>query len=150
MRISPLVAALAALLLTSCHSVSSRPVPQDGTDLWLAGASPVGEIAAGVACRIDASLPREGYHIYDAEGQRHIDAGSEAGLRYGIYALQRAEMLGEAGPGMDVAEQPFYDLRILNHWDNLDDSVERGYAGPSMWEWTSPEIPEELFFPVML
>ena len=143
MRISPLVAALAALLLTSCHSVSFRPVPQDGTDLWLAGASPVGEIAAGVACRIDASLPREGYHIYDAEGQRHIDAGSEAGLRYGIYALQRAEMLGEAGPGMDVAEQPFYDLRILNHWDNLDDSVERGYAGPSMWEWTSPEIPEE-------
>ena len=44
---------------------------------------------------------------------------------------------------MDLWEKPFYDIRILNHWDNLDDSVERGYAGKSMWEWTSPEIPEE-------
>ena len=59
-----------------------------------------------------------------------------------MYALQRAEALGQAGPGMDLQEKPFYDLRILNHWDNLDDTVERGYAGLSMWEWTAAEIPE--------
>ena len=93
--------------------------------------------------RIDPGLPAEGFHIYDADGVRHVDAGSEAGLRYGLYALQRAEVLGQAGPGMDLQEKPFYDLRILNHWDNLDDTVERGYAGLSMWEWTAPEIPEE-------
>ena len=39
--------------------------------------------------------------------------------------------------------KPYYELRILNHWDNLDDSVERGYAGPSIWSWTADEIPEE-------
>jgi len=39
--------------------------------------------------------------------------------------------------------EPAYEYRILNHWDNLDDSVERGYAGPSIWSWTEEEIPEE-------
>ena len=39
--------------------------------------------------------------------------------------------------------EPFYARRILNHWDNLDDTVERGYAGPSLWEWTSDSIPTE-------
>ena len=37
--------------------------------------------------------------------------------------------------------EPAYEYRILDHWDNLDDSVERGYAGPSIWGWTSKELP---------
>ena len=135
-------AALAGLLLAACSS-SVRPAEQDGTGLWLAAGRPVDEIKAGVETRIDPGLPAEGFHIYDAGGVRHVDAGSEAGLRYGLYALQRAEVLGQAGPGMDLQEKPFYDLRLLNHWDNLDDTVERGYAGLSMWEWTAPEIPAE-------
>ena len=129
-----------AALLSACN----RPVPveQDGTGLWLAAARPYAEVLASVETAIDPALPAEGYHIYDADGQRHVAAGSEAGLRYGVYALQRAEVLGQAGPGMDLQEQPYYDLRLLNHWDNLDDTVERGYAGESMWEWTSPAVPE--------
>ena len=45
--------------------------------------------------------------------------------------------------GLDIHEKPYYEYRILNHWDNLDDTVERGYAGLSMWEWTAKEIPTE-------
>ncbi|MCR4860475.1 MAG: alpha-glucuronidase, partial [Bacteroidales bacterium] len=115
---------------------------QDGTDLWLAAARPYAAVLASVQTSIDPALPAEGFHIHDSDGQRCIDAGSEAGLRYGVYALQRAEVLGQAGPGMDLQEAPAYALRLLNHWDNLDDSVERGYAGKSMWEWTSADIPE--------
>lgn len=37
--------------------------------------------------------------------------------------------------------EPAYEYRILDHWDNLDDTVERGYAGSSIWEWTSEELP---------
>ena len=113
-----------ALLLSAC----SRPVPvaQDGTELWLAAGRPYAEVLASVQTKIDPALPAEGFHIYDAAGQRCIEAGSEAGLRYGVYALQRAEVLGQAGPGIDISEKPYYDLRLLNHWDNLDDSVERG------------------------
>ena len=135
-------AVLAGFLLAACTS-SVRPVEQDGTDLWLAAGRPAEEVFASVQTRIDPNLPREGFHIYDRDGQRFIDAGSDAGIRYGVYALQRAEVLGKAGPGMDVHEQPYYDLRLLNHWDNLDDTVERGYAGLSMWEWTAPEVPAE-------
>lgn len=42
----------------------------------------------------------------------------------------------------ELTGEPYYEYRILNHWDNLDDSVERGYAGKSMWQWTSDSIPE--------
>ena len=129
-----------AALFAACDRPA--PVAQDGTDLWLAASRPYSEVLASVQADIDPALPAEAFHIYDADGQRHVAAGSEAGLRYGVYALQRAEVLGQAGPGMDLQEQPFYDLRLLNHWDNLDDTVERGYAGESMWEWTSPTIPE--------
>lgn len=48
-----------------------------------------------------------------------------------------------AGGTPEPTGEPAYAYRILDHWDNLDDSVERGYAGKSMWEWTSKEIPAE-------
>ena len=133
--------ALTGLLAVAC----SQPVPvaQDGTDLWLAAGRSYEDVLASVTTGIDPALPAEGYHIYDVDGVRHVNAGSEAGLRYGVYALQRAEVLGQAGPGLDLQEKPYYSLRLLNHWDNLDDTVERGYAGMSMWEWTAPDIPVE-------
>ncbi len=129
-----------AALLAGCR----RPVPaaQDGSELWLAAGRPYEEILASVQTSVDPTLPAEGYRIYDADGARHIAGGSAAGLRYGVYALQRAEVLGQAGPGIELQEAPRYALRLLNHWDNLDDTVERGYAGESMWEWTADEIPE--------
>ena len=127
--------------LAAC--TTPQPKDQDGKELWLAAGRPYQEVLASVETAIDPALPAEGYHIYDTGGVRHIDAGSPSGLRYGVYALQRAEVLGQAKSGMDVQEKPFYDLRLLNHWDNLDDTVERGYAGLSMWEWTSPAVPEE-------
>ncbi len=135
-----LIPILAALAISAC--TAPNPKDQDGSDLWLAAGRPYQEVLSSVETAVNPALPAEGYHIYDKDGVRHIDAGSEAGLRYGVYALQRAEVLGEARPGMDLQEAPAYDLRLLNHWDNLDDSVERGYAGGSMWEWTSPSIPE--------
>ena len=135
------ISAAALAFFTAC--TTPQPKDQDGTQLWLAAGRPYQEVLASVETAIDPALPAEGYHIYDANGVRHIDAGSPSGLRYGVYALQRAEVLGQAKSGMDVQEKPFYDLRLLNHWDNLDDTVERGYAGLSMWEWTSPAVPEE-------
>ncbi len=61
----------------------------------------------------------------------------------GLLALSCARSVdllwGEAEVPLEGS--PAYDYRILNHWDNLDDSVERGYAGPSIWEWSSEELP---------
>ena len=70
---------------------------------------------------IDPSIANpEGYRI--ANGT--ISASTETGLLYGAYALLR----GESG-----YSEPFYKLRLLNHWDNLDGSIERGYAGKSIF-----------------
>lgn len=134
-----------AASMAACMSVGSctvTPSDQDGSELWLVNSRPYQEVLGTVETVIDSSLDKEEYHIYDVDGKRFVAGGSEAGVRYGVYALQRAEVLGQAAKGMDIREKPYYEYRILNHWDNLDDSVERGYAGPSMWEWTSENIPE--------
>ena len=87
-----------------------------------------------VSLVIDASLPEEGYRI---EGTT-LKGGSERGLMYGAYALLRAQA-GELQirqnivGGQNVVEKPYFKLRILNHWDNLDGSIERGYAGRSIF-----------------
>lgn len=83
-------------------------------------------------------LGKEGYTIRGnaAEGLT-ISATTDRGLLYGAYHLLRLQELEQASGTIDVKEQPLYDHRILNHWDNLDRTVERGYAGQSLWEWES-------------
>lgn len=142
MNISKVFSALsAALLAAGCSSGVTVP-EQDGSDLWFANAPSYEQTLSGVETRVDSTLEQEEFHIFDVDGRRVIAGGSENAVRYGVYALQRAEVLGKAGKGMDIREKPAYKYRILNHWDNLDDTVERGYAGLSMWEWTSENIPE--------
>ncbi|MCQ2182804.1 MAG: alpha-glucuronidase [Bacteroidales bacterium] len=53
------------------------------------------------------------------------------------------DVLWLANGPVEPEGEPYYEYRILDHWDNLDDSVERGYAGPSIWAWTEEEIPAE-------
>lgn len=136
---------LSALALLFASAACSNPVPQaqDGSELWFANSRSYDDVLGSVTTKVDNSLGREEYHIYDSEGKRVVEGGSDAAVMYGVYALQRAEVLGNAGPGMDVRESPAYEYRLLNHWDNMDDTVERGYAGLSMWEWTAEDIPVE-------
>lgn len=140
-HLSNFFAAVLALMVTACNV----PVPssQDGSELWLANTGSYDGTLQSVRTGIDSTLAGEEFHIYDKDGVRHIDGGSSSAIMYGVYALQRAEVLGQVGPGVEIREKPYYERRILNHWDNLDDTVERGYAGLSMWEWTSPRLPEE-------
>lgn len=135
------IAIASAFTLAACSS--PQPVEQDGTQLWLANGRSYEEVLNSVTTGIDSTLAKEEYHVYDAEGKRHVDGGSQAAIRYGVHALRRAEILGKAEAGLDLREKPYYEHRILNHWDNLDDTVERGYAGLSMWEWTAKDIPTE-------
>ena len=75
----------------------------------------------------DPTMAEDAYRI---DGST-ITAKNETGLLYGAYALLR----GEKG-----YSAPFYQLRILNHWDNLDSSIERGYAGRSIfWALEDPQ-----------
>lgn len=64
----------------------------------------------------------------------------EGGLLYGAYHLLRLLQTGHYSDTLHINERPRYNIRILNHWDNLDGTVERGYAGHSIWKWD--ELPE--------
>jgi len=89
---------------------------EDGSRLWLRG-----EMPKDITLKIDSTMPDDdGYRI----SGRTVTARTEMGLLYGRYALMRGEQ-GES--------HPYYKLRILNHWDNLDGSIERGYAGKSIF-----------------
>lgn len=73
-----------------------------------------------VTLKLDASMKQDAYSINNGV----ITAKNEIGLLYGAYALLRGETTGS---------EPFYKLRILNHWDNLNGTIERGYAGLSIF-----------------
>ena len=89
---------------------------EDGSRLWLRS-----EMPKDITLKIDPTMPDDdGYRI----SGRTITARTEMGLLYGRYAFLRGEQ-GES--------HPYYKLRILNHWDNIDGSIERGYAGKSIF-----------------
>ncbi|WP_425338478.1 alpha-glucuronidase family glycosyl hydrolase [Sphingomonas jejuensis] len=64
-----------------------------------------------------------------------IGARTEQGLLYGSFGLLRHLGQGRAIDVLDLRSAPKVRLRVLNHWDNLDGHVERGYAGDSLWDW---------------
>jgi alpha-glucuronidase len=71
-----------------------------------------------------------------------IAALTECGLLYGAYHLLRMQATEALTENINITESPKYERRILNHWDNLDRSIERGYAGRSLWEWE--KLPAEI------
>lgn len=105
---------LVSLLLILC--LTTMAWAEDGSRLWLRT-----EIPENITLRIDYTMPNDdGYRI----NGKTVTARTQMGLLYGKYALLRGEQ-GES--------HPYFKLRILNHWDNLDGTVERGYAGNSIF-----------------
>ncbi|XOU68679.1 alpha-glucuronidase family glycosyl hydrolase [Sphingomonas sp. VDB2] len=103
-----------ALLLATPASTHSLPVKTDG-------------------------LGEEGYAIrtimMDGKAVTLIAANSDIGLLHGAYHWLRLAQSGEKLDNLDIRSAPKIGLRLLNHWDNLNGTVERGYAGQSIWDW---------------
>lgn len=85
---------------------------------------------------------KDGYQIKTAGRKITISSPEDKGLLYGVYHLLRLQQTGENLDNLNIEEKPSFDIRILNHWDNLDGTVERGYAGYSLWKWD--ELPDVL------
>lgn len=127
---------------------------QDSHDLWLANkkASPVkvksndnsptiaiatqelennwrGNPGATISLTVksDNSIKGDGFKL----SQTNIQANNPKGILYGVYELLRRQQTGQ--PIKEEISNPSYEVRILNHWDNLNGSVERGYAGQSIF-----------------
>lgn len=88
-------------------------------------------------------LGSEGYLIKTLpSGQILITANTETGLLYGTFHFLKLLQTNQNITSLNISERPKIDLRILNHWDNLDRTSERGYAGFSIWDWH--RLPEYL------
>ena len=66
-----------------------------------------------------------------------VAANRDVGVLYGAFHLLRLMQTNRSLAAVNVTSAPRIQLRMLDHWDNLDRSVERGYAGPSLWDWAA-------------
>ncbi|UUE99915.1 alpha-glucuronidase [Xanthomonas hortorum pv. pelargonii] len=124
---------LSGLLGSAPHPVDAAT--RDGAIVLGAATAP--QIAA---LKLDtARLGHEGYLIRSVSVGGHritaIVGGSDIGALYGTFHFLRLLQTGQSLAALDVRESPRLQLRMLNHWDNLDGVVERGYAGASLWNW---------------
>ena len=137
------------LLLLAGWSVAAT-TDEDGSRLWLRLDAVNTNAITGVKCtamtelqtywqggpvvlKRQKGLAKDGYTIKSQNGKTVIAAANDAGLLYGAYHLLRLQQTGQPTASLDISEQPFYDLRILNHWDNPNGTVERGFAGKSIF-----------------
>ena len=101
-------------------------------------------IAATVATIIEETgnpIPLElipendGYTLYSVNSSIYITSVTEKGVLYGTFAFLRLLQTGKSIENLRITSSPAVRYRMLDHWDNLDGSVERGYAGKSLWKW---------------
>ncbi|RKE81294.1 alpha-glucuronidase [Chryseobacterium sp. AG363] len=85
---------------------------------------------------------KDGYRIVSTPEKIVISAGKEIGLLYGVYHILRLQQTKADLSHLNTVEKPSYDVRVLDHWDNLEGSIERGYAGRSLWKWE--DLPDKI------
>jgi alpha-glucuronidase len=80
-------------------------------------------------------IDNEGFIILSDKGKTIITANTDVGILYGVFHLLRLIQTQQSIQNLTIIESPKTKIRMLNHWDNLNRHVERGYAGASLWDW---------------
>jgi alpha-glucuronidase len=141
---SPTFDAIRAELVRGCGGLLGAPVPsadkveRDGS--VVVGTPQSSPLVGGLGWgRQLASLGPEGFRIRSARvGARSVTfiaSAGETGALYGAFHFLRLLQTLQPINNLDVSQKPRLQIRVLNHWDNLDGTVERGYAGRSLWDW---------------
>lgn len=81
-----------------------------------------------------AQLNDEGYRI-TSKSNITVTSKTDAGVLYGVFALLRQLQTAQPIDGISLTSNPRIRYRLLNHWDNTNGTIERGYAGGSLWKW---------------
>lgn len=119
----------AAVMLTTPESATSGIAVRELKSYWHGG--PV-----TLTTSPSLSGSNDAYTISYATDTTRVKARTDTGLLYAAYDMLRRQALGMHSEGV-VTGQPRFQMRMLNHWDNLDGSIERGYAGKSIFTWFS-------------
>lgn len=98
------------------------------------GAKKAGADSARAICLIlREGMKAEAYHLFEDGGNIVIEASDSKGILYGVFDLIRQIKQENKLIGLDRTKEPAMPLRMLNHWDNMDGSIERGYSGLSFF-----------------
>lgn len=133
-----------AAYFTGIFTESSHPVVKTAVEELKRAASEIFTLEmketktaeqAGILLVIDedAGLKEEGYELRETDGQMVICSGGGKGILYGSFACIRILQQGKPLAGVQIKKVPKLPLRMLNHWDNMDGSIERGYSGDSFF-----------------
>lgn len=101
-----------------------------------------GSKTGGIILQVNANaqnLADDGFAINSQKGNIVISGKTPSGVLYGAFELLRNIQTGKSLSNLAIVSNPKVKIRMLNHWDNANGTVERGYAGSSMWKWT--ELP---------
>ena len=104
-----------------------------GTELVAAGASANADSGKEISFIRESSVAKEGYEIAGTDSEITVKAGDENGILYGVFALLRKIAMGVSVESVNEKSSPSNPLRMMNHWDNMDGSIERGYSGESFF-----------------
>ncbi|MDR1682515.1 MAG: alpha-glucuronidase [Candidatus Symbiothrix sp.] len=128
---------------------------EDGSRLWLQNKSKGTETLSiakqelkqswkgkAVEFQLINDFENDAFKIIGNAKKIKIIASSDIALLYGVYHLLGLQQTGKITNDLNINEYPHCQYRILNHWDNLDGSIERGYAGKSLWKWD--ELPHKI------
>jgi alpha-glucuronidase len=135
-------------LIAGISTLVARPLKSQAS-VQGEGAVVIGTSANPALAPVAASLAAQGSEAYAVQRIQlkgkavlAVVGNSDLGALYGSYALLRHLQSQQSIDGIHLTSAPKIKRRLLNHWDNLDGSVERGYAGRSLWRWD--ELPAKL------
>jgi alpha-glucuronidase len=147
---SAVLQAIRSELASGCSGLLGQAVPfkgeanQDGA--LVVGTPKSSPLIAGLKWELDGLGP-EGFRIRSLKLSGRsitvIAAPGEIGALYGAFHFLRLMQTLQPIEKLDLSQKPRLQLRVLNHWDNLDGTIERGYAGRSLWDWNAlPATPD--------
>lgn len=127
-------------LLGQAIILTGKPADAKGVIAGILGQSSI--IDQAISKEEADKIEEEGFLLYKSADERPliIAAKGDKGVLYGVFHLLRMIQGRQTLENLHILENPKIKLRVLNHWDNLDRTVERGYAGFSIWNWH--QLPE--------
>ncbi len=130
-------AATAKLVLATPTGVDSSTVAAAHDELTAALRGLIGSEPTITLTKSATDVPpgAEAFAIQGRNGTVTITGGSDIAVLYGAFALVRRLQLNQPIDDLVVHDAPKISRRMLNHWDNLNGTIERGYAGRSLWQW---------------
>ncbi len=114
----------------------SLKLPVQNNTSFIAGTAGSKEIINSIVTKEELlTAGEEGFIIKTKPGKTIITANTDIGVLYGVFHFLRLMQTQQDITNLNIVSAPKLKLRLLNHWDNLNRTVERGYAGFSIWNW---------------